>query len=143
MLAETEQLLRDFYAPYNSLLAEFMQNDAFLWSPLPKDTYDDENDEASEQVEQGADTNAHLRGASEFSLKPKAFDISKLPGPIKLREDWNDMAKTIDSAAGFRSASEAGDMLCSAAVSLELGAIKYLLYDVGLPVNSVKAASQR
>ena len=32
MWAETEELLRDFYAPYNSLLAKLLNHQGFLWS---------------------------------------------------------------------------------------------------------------
>jgi len=33
MLPETRELLRDFYAPYNKLLAKLLNNDGFLWEP--------------------------------------------------------------------------------------------------------------
>jgi hypothetical protein len=183
LLEETETALREFYRPYNELLADFMGNDRFLW-PLPKDENtgrlitlrDKQLEDAAnpsksqqqKQQKQRSRENAHgldrhavsgsapahhggegdsnggtgLRGSGRIELSPKRFDL----GLLRLEDFGYKSSKTgkLRSFDGKKpdpnmdwSSSTAGMQLCKSAYALDVAALKYLLYDVGVPGDLV------
>jgi hypothetical protein len=76
-------------------------------------------------------------------LRPAAFSIDGLPGPLRPRQQWNRFAASISLDVQDMNVASAGAALCSAASSLELGAIKYFLYDRGISSKSKHQPTDR
>jgi hypothetical protein len=169
-LDETDRLLREFYEPYNYLLAKAYDNEGFMWTPDPEQSLRQKLilSEANKQklvlppranklsAQSGIlplsknsppaqspkkqDTTT-LRGAQKFiKLTPRSFDISDLEGSdtdSSMIASWLQESGVIRPGLVPHSDDEAGDMLAHAVMALDLPALKYLLYNIGVPPNAV------
>ena len=77
--------------------------------------------------------------AAQFGiqLKPKSFDISDLPFPYEEEEpEFNDWIRTVVKRRSvFKAKRGLIFQPCGAAFGLDVAALKYLLYDVGVPAD--------
>lgn len=84
---------------------------------------------------------ARLRGGGDGSgsidLNPRAFDISDLPFPYDdPQPQFNGWIRNVVFRGQPIETNEQGaHLLCVTSFALDIAAIKYLLYDVGVPVN--------
>lgn len=156
MLRATEKLLREFYQPYNDLLAQQLGDDKFAWRKSPVDHADPESgnaygpehvDDAAHSdkasVEEGVSKQAPDQDSEPLQLRPASFSLDKLPGPIRPPSEWNQFAKQLNLDVPSMDAGLAGNTLCSAAGSLELATLKYLLHDKGVPSSSRQRSTRR
>ena len=156
MLAATEALLRSFYQPYNDMLATLLRSNAFSWS----DTTEWPMTVSHPENQHGAGPREHLivapasltkpptasrhtgrlrlRTKPEDSglvdLKPRSFNSTDLPWPyFQEIPDFNDwMASVLTRNSTFQFNAEAAVALCAASFALDVAAVKYLLFDVGI-----------
>eukprot|EP01038_Epipyxis_sp_PR26KG_P007166 gene7166-9769_t len=175
ILAETEQILREFYKPYNQLLSSMLENDkSFLWEdylydnnkniitlreyqilqnkesnnqPHPEHSINPLNHMRPDRPNQPDISIIHPRGAdkavkpqipvdkhnNEFmkSLVPKRFSLDGLTIKNELGQfiSQNMLEKchtNVDAAA---------NILCVASFTMDLKALKVLLYDIGIPAT--------
>jgi hypothetical protein len=195
-LDETDKLLREFYAPFNQILAKALKNESFLWTPDPtlslreKLIFAEENKPAPPFG--GMKANAHnphsahehadrshihghhdggmktalhgshgdaatppqptnLRGVPDAAARrqnehpgvpvkfsPRSFDISDLEGRYTnstMIVQWLKTSGVVTPDRVPMDEDEAGEMLAHAIIALDLAALKYLLYDLGVPPN--------
>ena len=85
--------------------------------------------------------NTRLRGGGDDSgsvvLNPRAFNTSDLPFPYDEPEpqfnEW--IRKVVFRGAPIESNEHAAHLLCLSSFALDVAAVKYLIYDLGVPVN--------
>ena len=92
---------------------------------------EDEDDEATwEEIQASAERLG-------FKLTPRSFDVSDLPFPYEEEEppfnDW--IQQVVKRRTTFKAKRGVTFQVCAAAFGLDVAALKYLLYDVGLPVD--------
>jgi hypothetical protein len=183
---ETEQLLREFYKPYNDLLAKLLDNDGYRWATSYLSTYqravaraDPREEElraerARDRYERrspirsishpedqhGANPRLHIdppehteesepkanlrkepsvSGVIEASgltvLNPRGFNTTGLPWHYSdVDPPFNEWMSTFIDKGPLDIAynAQAALQLCAASFALDLAAVKYLLFDVGI-----------
>ena len=109
-----------------------------LHGAVPRDHLDPIRSRESEENRMGK---ARLRGRGDGSgsidLNPRAFDISDLPFPYDdPQPQFNGWIRNVVFRGQPIETNEQGaHFLCVSSFALDVAAIKYLLYDVGVPVN--------
>ena len=144
ILPETATLLREFYAPFNNILASILMDSRYTWrdtqthvkakNEVKTDRFDDlAKDQTMNQIHE----NSSLVTPS-MSWVPGTFDTADLPqGPSPNMTDW--LLRYIDPAVPPKDLADAGKQLALAIVALDVPAVKYLLKDVGVPVSVVES----
>jgi hypothetical protein len=184
ILDETDKILRDFYKPYNQILAKALGNEDYLWipelgaslreqltiseaakaahpGPIMSNMHNPHSAHAARRGDepQGAEDyrpaspaelgspsnlrggvdshNMHpQRGFTKVKLTPQRFNISGLDGadtdPSMIVNWLKENVQIVDGHVP-ESEEEAGEMLAHAVIALDLAALKFLLYDLGVP----------
>lgn len=121
MLPATEKLLRDFYAPFNEILASILMDSRYTWRDTQADIKFDKD---------------KILEIAPILWTPATFDTSDLPqGPPSGITDW--LLQYIDPKTPPKDLVSAGKQLALAIIALDIPALKYLLKDVGVPVTVV------
>jgi hypothetical protein len=164
MLPATDKLLRDFYQPYNDLLAKLLRSDRFQWlGDYHPDTQPDAQAAASQATaEKEKQKQKHPRIGEQFgpnahkvvqpgaraphaqpsaptvySHKPKEFSLEGLDMPAP-GATLNAMSmRHVDPRRKPAYGSEAGEQLCIAVFAMDLLAVKILLVDHKVDANTV------
>lgn len=142
MRPETDDLLREFYAPFNNMLASILMDSRYTWrddrrsmeakNNLKSDTIGDVA--ADQAVDVPSPTTAPTTPAVAWT--PGTFDTTDLPqGSSRNMTDW--LLRYIDPDVPPRDAASAGKQLALAIIALDVPAVKYLLKDVGVPATLV------
>jgi hypothetical protein len=160
MLEETETALREFYRPYNEMLASFTENSLFLW-PLPKDEKTGQVITLRQQQlsEFASAKKTNLRApilqltspkpkpiiGSHPERKPRAFSTEGLPVVIpgvflhgqnfSGTDFYSVLSKHQDVESALVDEKSAALQLCVSVFGLDLPAVIYMLYEVGLPAD--------
>lgn len=191
MLAETEVMLKSFFAPYNTLLSRLLPTTSFrgrvspdkrfLWEDAPSATRPDfvqfhpNHAQAAhhnfslhpdhrlpgmpnQTVAHGMsmESEIHEQRGPPIRLRPRSFSLHGLEGN---NSDVADIASWLidkklvplfdmkNMTSDFRmeglDAAVAGRMLGYAVIALDLPALKYILYDLGVPASSIHIADAR
>ncbi len=158
MLPETLRVLKDFYSPYNRLLAKLLKNDGFLWSDdvhpltlhLEEGTKLVSNPENAHGVGERSDSEyfaeprssrqpaaARLRRARpSYQDDFKEFSLEGLPQPLPQAE-LNEMTfPVVDLKRAPSDVEKVGKLLCISAFALDLVAIKTILLEWKAPANA-------
>lgn len=93
------------------------------------------------EEEDGEEDNVSEEDEEKFrsKLKSKSLDLSGLPRASNPNEfnKWLRDGKIIDRTKPIRDEQSATKQLCAASFALDLAALEYLLYEVGIPANGV------
>jgi hypothetical protein len=166
MLPETQVLLEKFYRPYNILLAKALRDRRFTWSEfltanthshnahgpasLGRDGHDVNDDHSSSKVSQ-KDFQLRYGGLSpqSFSLEwltqpsePHAVTVGHGNQSTEFNAFVGQIVKRATPPSATKFKDKTGDeAVCAAAFGLDLAALKYLLWEVGVTVKASKGTT--